>query len=522
MREIVTLQLGQKSNYVATHFWNAQESYFTYSAEQESPIDHDVHFRPGIGADGTETFTPRTLIYDLKGGFGTLRKINALYELNNESSPSPSLWDGPSSTQKQPVIEESPYQRSLNQGLQPPSLSTSTVRYWSDFNRVFYHPRSIVQLNDYELNSSLLPFERWNLGEELFDSLDKEHDLIDRDLRPFAEECDQLQGLQIITEADNAWGGFAGRYLDRLRDEFGKLTLWVWALQDSGRTSRPQELVKRVNTARSLESISAQSSVYVPLSDPPCSLPGYVSIEPGSQWHSSALLATAVETMTLPSRLRAAGGTRSTFVDIAGFLNTNGTQKVAQLQLQVMDPDEMSATDKATAQSDFARLDARIDEADDPREATACLTTFDMDLFPEHIDTSERKGSKKPHVFAQVEMIRGDTARSTHNDDGDPRMMLRQRATELPAINRFRTPVRFPKLDSFPSIYSQNSIQSGGVTAQTALLTSTTVANYVKSVQRFAGRSVGVEEREALMNGLSELAEAYQHGWESGSDEDED
>lgn len=58
-----------------------QESYFTYSQEEQSLVDHDIHFRPGVGADGSETFTPRTLIYDLKGGFGALRKINALYEI---------------------------------------------------------------------------------------------------------------------------------------------------------------------------------------------------------------------------------------------------------------------------------------------------------------------------------------------------------------------------------------------------------------------------------------------------------
>lgn len=68
-----------------------QESYFTYSAEEESLVDHDIHFRPGIGADGTETFTPRTVIYDLKGGFGSLKKINALYEIEEPINPQ-GLW----------------------------------------------------------------------------------------------------------------------------------------------------------------------------------------------------------------------------------------------------------------------------------------------------------------------------------------------------------------------------------------------------------------------------------------------
>ena len=79
MHEVITLQFGQQANHVGTHFWNAQETYFTYGDEDESPVDHDVHFRPGHSEDGTETFTPRALIYDLKGAFGTLRRDNALY-----------------------------------------------------------------------------------------------------------------------------------------------------------------------------------------------------------------------------------------------------------------------------------------------------------------------------------------------------------------------------------------------------------------------------------------------------------
>lgn len=114
MHEILTLQLGHRANHVATHFWNiqvpipphrssslnpplphpilpfmsladsinsSQESYFTYDATAApSPVNHDIHFRPGIGANGEDTFTPRTLIYDLKGGFGGLRKWGGLYD----------------------------------------------------------------------------------------------------------------------------------------------------------------------------------------------------------------------------------------------------------------------------------------------------------------------------------------------------------------------------------------------------------------------------------------------------------
>ncbi len=58
-----------------------QESYFTYdSASSPSLVDHDILFRPGLGSNGDETFTPRALIYDLKGGFGGLRKWGGLYD----------------------------------------------------------------------------------------------------------------------------------------------------------------------------------------------------------------------------------------------------------------------------------------------------------------------------------------------------------------------------------------------------------------------------------------------------------
>jgi hypothetical protein len=135
--------------------------------------------------------------------------------------------------QRQTAIQQNLYQQSLEQGLEPPPLTNELVRYWSDFNRVYFHPKSIIQLNEYELNSSLMPFENWNAGEELFNSLDKEHDLLDRDLRPFAEESDQMQGIQVLTSVDDAWGGFAAKYMDRLRDEYGKAAVWVWGVEES-------------------------------------------------------------------------------------------------------------------------------------------------------------------------------------------------------------------------------------------------------------------------------------------------
>ena len=145
---------------------------------------------------------------------------------------------GNTSTQKQPIIKTNDYQQKLSQGLPTSQLTTDQIRYWSDFNRVFYHPRSIVQLNENELTSQLLPFESWHAGQDLFNDLDKKSDLLDRDVRPFAEECDQLAGIQIFTGTDDAWGGFSSSYTDVLRDEYGKTNIWLWGLEDALWVSR--------------------------------------------------------------------------------------------------------------------------------------------------------------------------------------------------------------------------------------------------------------------------------------------
>lgn len=143
--------------------------------------------------------------------------------------------NGQTVVQREPPVGQSAYQQSLDAGTEPPPLSTGAVRYWSDFSRVYYHPRSAVQLREYELGSRLTPFERFDAGEELFADLDREHDVLDRDLRPFVEEADQMQGLQLFGGFDDAWAGFGARYLERIRDEYGKTAVWVWGMESDAR-----------------------------------------------------------------------------------------------------------------------------------------------------------------------------------------------------------------------------------------------------------------------------------------------
>ena len=239
MHEVINVQIGETANYVGTHFWNIQESYFTYGTQEESPVDHNVNFRPGIGADGSDTFTPRALIYDFKGRFGTLRKFNELYQIEEDhqaSNNAPILSNtalGP-----QPRIPLHGYQQALNNNETPPQLTAQNVRFWSDFNRVFYSPKSIIQIYEDELSPQQAAFDQFAHGDELFDTISRKKDLLDDDLRPLVEECDQMQGMQLLTSVDDGWGGFSSRYVDTISDEYGKTSLWLWALSSKAPTSR--------------------------------------------------------------------------------------------------------------------------------------------------------------------------------------------------------------------------------------------------------------------------------------------
>ncbi|PYI27024.1 protein dml1 [Aspergillus indologenus CBS 114.80] len=504
MHEIITLQLGQRANYLATHFWNLQESYFTYNEDEESPVDHDVHFRPGVAADGTETFTPRTVIYDLKGGFGTLRKYNALYQLSEDANPGQGLWDGKEVLQQQTPILQSDYQKNLDAGLPAPTLSSETVRYWSDYNRLFYHPRSIVQLNEYELNSKIMPFEDWGVGEELFHDLDKEHDLLDRDLRPFAEECDQMRAIQLFTGSDDAWGGFAAQYVDRIRDEYGKKAVWVWAVENGRKVDRQTQYKRDLNKSRSIYAIAPQASLYTPIVDPPSRLPSTVHIDPHSEWYTSALISSALESVTLPTRLRP-------YHDFeASLAGDDGVHKIFELQSTIV-PDEEVAEHSTQGPKAHA---GQEENTDGPKPRTR----FELDF------TYNGLGSDTAHIFNQLQVSRGiTTERKGQSSAEDVGTVRRQRLyNSEPMFQRFHAPLAFPILDSFPHNMFTLPQTKEKVQVLAALTASSRTAEKLKELETLAGRVARVDEREALVNGLGEIRESYETGWMSDSDFDDD
>jgi hypothetical protein len=76
--------------------------------------------------------------------------------------------------------------------------------------------------------------------------------------------------------------------------------------------------------------------MYVPMLASPRRYPSYLSMQGKVAWHTSALQATVVESLTLPSRLRRARGVEvATLDELSIALNPNDERKIAQARFSI-------------------------------------------------------------------------------------------------------------------------------------------------------------------------------------------
>ena len=289
-----------------------------------------------------------------------------------------------------------------------------------------------------------MPFEKWESGEELFTSMDIDNDLLDRDVRVWAEECDQMQGMQVFTGGDDAWGGFASRYVEKLRDEYGKMAIWTWGIEEEqGRGQKAKQLLRTINAARTINEMARTASLYVPLSVPVIQLPQYVHLNRDSQWQTSALLSMALESMTLPSRLRPDKQRRGLLGDIEAALNVNGNQRIAQLQCTILDPE----TELPRSVNGHPGHDDRAPS----NTSHAMIEEDDVEIITSHLDMNLSTGNSgslayasqhdtSDHTFGAVENTRGtlQEARDQELDEDEiTYARKRRRLAGLSVVERF-------------------------------------------------------------------------------------
>lgn len=172
-----------------------------------------------------------------------------------------------------------------------------------------------------------------------------------------------------------------------------------------------------VNSSRSLQPLAEQSSVYIPMSNLPAKVPSYLSLDPTSAWHVSALQAIGLESMTLSSRLKYSDGRHGTLQDIEDTINSTGKRRIAKFGMSIVDPDilsEKSAEGLTRAEKAGSTTARRMSNDGDK------LSTFDIDTFSKDYKLVSSKSSKEEHIFARAEAYRGAWSLSG-NAGRDPR-----------------------------------------------------------------------------------------------------
>lgn len=148
MREIIYIQAGSFANYVGTHFWNTQESYFTYNDNDEPIVNHDLSFQEGLSPQNQPTLCPRLMAFDQKSNFGTLAKTSQVDTATDASLNA--TWRGTVVRETQNPIPQSEYHARLEDEIEEGGLESTdpNIRYWSDYSRVFLDQKSIQAIPD--------------------------------------------------------------------------------------------------------------------------------------------------------------------------------------------------------------------------------------------------------------------------------------------------------------------------------------------------------------------------------------
>ncbi|KAF9333027.1 mtDNA inheritance, partitioning of the mitochondrial organelle [Podila minutissima] len=461
MHEIITLQFGHYSNFVGTHFWNTQEAHFNYQQlgeeEEQAPelVNHDCLYRVGQTSKGIDTYTPRALIFDLKGGFGSIKKYK-LYESEPPQDQYQShcdlSWD-PSKMETFRAEEYSPsaYQKHLEEeeiGTADvegeDDVQMNGIRTWSDYNRVYFHPKSMVTASGYQLNSEFMPFDVFSYGRNAFLETEKEKDSYDENFRLFTEECDQLQGFQVLADVLDGWGGFTTSYLEQLREDYPKTTVVTYGLSDDKmgkNTTLREKQTTLVNEALSMSNLTRLSSLYVPVKAPTRQslvANGWsknIRLDPSNRYHTSAFISAGIDSVLLPCRLRYG----ATFMsDLVGSLNWRNITNIGALSVGLPFP----FGGKSLPQ----------------------LVGKQSPLF----DLSTRKTDIDDQVFSQSVVLRGlETKQFTKYAEGTqrtPREVVDELLDTLPVgkslgDTRTQTAFRYPIPTSFPRFFQSLTVE---------------------------------------------------------------
>ncbi|KAJ2795815.1 mtDNA inheritance, partitioning of the mitochondrial organelle [Coemansia guatemalensis] len=287
MREVITLQFGEYANYVGAHYWN-----LLHACEDQDP--ERVLFRE----ESSRRIQPRALVFDSSGNFGALEQSEDLQSAGNDSiDKERALWSGPTEVHRQPLHTKSDLYQAGESG-------SDRVRFWSDFGQARFAPQTVSAVSGVEFGNSLGEMNTFQEGMQVFAGNDRREDALEGGFRVLAEECDHLQGLQVLADAFGGFAGYGSAFMARIRDEYPKAPVLLYSIggtQHSSRLQSTQLMDTAVATATNIEFVSMNVPLFAPSL---AKLRGHVKVavcrphnrmhrKMRRRWHLSSLLVFA-------------------------------------------------------------------------------------------------------------------------------------------------------------------------------------------------------------------------------------
>ncbi|XP_050584260.1 protein misato [Bombus affinis] len=340
-REILTIQLGHYSNFIGSHWWNIQESNFSYDPDNPSEINHDVLYREGQNLKKQVTYTPRLLLIDLEEAFGYLKKQGTLYDVTQSEEAQQCLWDDKKvQVLKKEAVDKTPFIKSLDESSEasnstssPPNLENN-ISSWVDYLLPRFHPRTLNVIKHHKHDGAMYPFSIFTYGKNLWNTEQFSDDFSER-IRAYVEECDLMQGFQIILDSMDCFAGIGASCIQHLRDEYGKSIVSFPCIDSKKTEPSTSNVIKILNTALCWQHVGEYASLFSPLCCGETAWPqigeprifNHLTYNSEVKYHSSAILATALDTLTIRYRRREYPNV--VLSDLCADLNKLGRKAVA-------------------------------------------------------------------------------------------------------------------------------------------------------------------------------------------------
>ncbi|KFQ50211.1 Protein misato 1, partial [Pelecanus crispus] len=420
--------------------------------------------------------------------------------------------------------------------------SGGSVQVWSDYLNVDLHPKSIYVIHQYMHDGECGCLEAFGQGESLLQDPGCIEELEDR-LHFYVEECDYLQGFQVLCDLHNGFSGVGAKVTELLCDEYSGKGILTWGLtpvtSDVGDSQK--NFYRLMNTALGIVRLSSHSSLFCPLSlsgslgikpQPPVTFP-YINYDASLNYHSGAILAAALDTFTAPYRLCSSQGS---MMHLAETLTVSG-RKVVAAWASVPFPALRGYSLPDTLCAYQHDVPWKLLSSCREQKVSCCFAQSVVlrGICKENqISSYPGKQLASPlHAYESTEQILQYYLHTVFPGAFSTSHVLEQPCHTLPPYPQFFSPLLTRQgflLDEPPS-YSSAAVESIPVLAalQSSPVLRTLLYSLYKDLQKLNTRrwacffSAGVEEddfREALEE-LRTLSQCYETGFEADESEDE-